>query len=431
MQKWGGTTTHTETNQLKNPPNITPTHCLELFTWATGRLISKDEAMACARRQPGRSWEAVTEKLYTLGVHCWNWPVPLTLQGCRNAAKTAPPATPAQQLTRELLANVGKRSSSGVSGSATVNAAIAAATANVVAAANGAGSSAGGDAAPALAAAAAEDDDRHAPAFADGAPRRASKRVRGSSDAPGVGDLAKLSELQLWSVIVSALQLASQKRASSTGESDTRVTTDISNLRDLARTLLLQSDGGPVQVTPIDLNTLASLQQQQQQQLQQLLAAQQGGDGAGMPLTLQPLLPGAALQALTGLPSPGGANPLGVAAPFLGLQPAAANGGGAHSGSSSGGGGGGGSGSSGGSGGSSGGAAGAPGANAAAAAAAKMAGGAGCAMDVDAPAATGSGQSVHSGPLMAAGLLTQPGNIVLPLGGFGALAAAGRPQNAA
>ena len=60
--------------------------------------------MACARRQPGRSWEACTEKLQALGIHCWNWPVPLTLDGCRNAPKTPPPATPAQQLTKELIA---------------------------------------------------------------------------------------------------------------------------------------------------------------------------------------------------------------------------------------------------------------------------------------------------------------------------------------
>jgi hypothetical protein len=47
----------------------------ELFSWATGRLISKDEAMACARRQPGRSWEAVTEKLQTLGGCPWAQPM--------------------------------------------------------------------------------------------------------------------------------------------------------------------------------------------------------------------------------------------------------------------------------------------------------------------------------------------------------------------
>jgi len=115
--------------RLCNQPDIpTPPHPPtppppELFTWATGRLISKEEAMACARRQPGRSWEAVTEKLYQIGVHCWNWPVPLTLDGCRNAAKTAPPATPAQQLTKELLANGGKRTSSGSVGAAAAPAA--------------------------------------------------------------------------------------------------------------------------------------------------------------------------------------------------------------------------------------------------------------------------------------------------------------------
>lgn len=41
----------------------------ELFTWATGRAIDKDEAMACARRMPGRSWEACHDKLKAIGAH--------------------------------------------------------------------------------------------------------------------------------------------------------------------------------------------------------------------------------------------------------------------------------------------------------------------------------------------------------------------------
>jgi hypothetical protein len=35
----------------------------QLFTWATGRSITKEEAMKCARRHSGRSWEAVGERL--------------------------------------------------------------------------------------------------------------------------------------------------------------------------------------------------------------------------------------------------------------------------------------------------------------------------------------------------------------------------------
>ena len=40
----------------------------ELFTWASGRQISKDEAMRCAKREPGRSWEAIESELTKLGV---------------------------------------------------------------------------------------------------------------------------------------------------------------------------------------------------------------------------------------------------------------------------------------------------------------------------------------------------------------------------
>lgn len=35
--------------------------------------------------------------------------MPLTLDGCRNAPKSAPPATPAQQLTKELLSGGGSK----------------------------------------------------------------------------------------------------------------------------------------------------------------------------------------------------------------------------------------------------------------------------------------------------------------------------------
>ena len=49
------------------PPSSPRRHTAELFSWASGRPISKDEAMSCARRQPGRSWEAVTERLQAIG----------------------------------------------------------------------------------------------------------------------------------------------------------------------------------------------------------------------------------------------------------------------------------------------------------------------------------------------------------------------------
>ena len=39
----------------------------ELFSWASGRRIEKEDAIKCARRQPGRSWECVEHELHKLG----------------------------------------------------------------------------------------------------------------------------------------------------------------------------------------------------------------------------------------------------------------------------------------------------------------------------------------------------------------------------
>lgn len=45
--------------------------CPDLFNWATGRegddRISREQAMSCARRPQGRSWEVVFDKLMELG----------------------------------------------------------------------------------------------------------------------------------------------------------------------------------------------------------------------------------------------------------------------------------------------------------------------------------------------------------------------------
>ena len=35
----------------------------ELFSWATGRKITIEQAMRCAKRDPGRSWEAIESEL--------------------------------------------------------------------------------------------------------------------------------------------------------------------------------------------------------------------------------------------------------------------------------------------------------------------------------------------------------------------------------
>eukprot|EP00775_Hariotina_reticulata_P002715 gene2715-3012_t len=50
----------------------------DLFNWATGQTtINKYQAMECARRQQGRSWEVLYDKLMELGVYSWNWGIPL------------------------------------------------------------------------------------------------------------------------------------------------------------------------------------------------------------------------------------------------------------------------------------------------------------------------------------------------------------------
>ena len=39
----------------------------ELFTWVLDVPISKEQAMRCAKREPGRSWEAIERELHKLG----------------------------------------------------------------------------------------------------------------------------------------------------------------------------------------------------------------------------------------------------------------------------------------------------------------------------------------------------------------------------
>lgn len=49
----------------------------ELFSWALDRHVPKEEAMRCARRLPGRSWETVEEELIKMGEqagHRARWP---------------------------------------------------------------------------------------------------------------------------------------------------------------------------------------------------------------------------------------------------------------------------------------------------------------------------------------------------------------------
>ena len=49
------------------PPEGWGAYLADLFSWALGRTVSKDEAMRCARRQPGRSWETVDQELHNMG----------------------------------------------------------------------------------------------------------------------------------------------------------------------------------------------------------------------------------------------------------------------------------------------------------------------------------------------------------------------------
>ncbi|CAL8461761.1 g1292 [Coccomyxa elongata] len=58
----------------------------ELFSWVLERAVTKEQAMRCAKREPGRSWEAIGSELRRLGIHSSTWPLPLTREGLRKAA---------------------------------------------------------------------------------------------------------------------------------------------------------------------------------------------------------------------------------------------------------------------------------------------------------------------------------------------------------
>ncbi|KAK9846401.1 hypothetical protein WJX81_003049 [Elliptochloris bilobata] len=70
------------------------TYLSELFTWASGRVITKEEAMRCAKREPGRSWEAIESELTKLGLMTANWPLPLTQAGLEAAQRAPASHTP-------------------------------------------------------------------------------------------------------------------------------------------------------------------------------------------------------------------------------------------------------------------------------------------------------------------------------------------------
>jgi hypothetical protein len=75
------------------------TYISELFSWAVGKRISREQAAGCARRKQGKSWEVIPHELAKLGIYCWAWPVPLTLEGIKEANEAA------AEENKELLTN--------------------------------------------------------------------------------------------------------------------------------------------------------------------------------------------------------------------------------------------------------------------------------------------------------------------------------------
>jgi hypothetical protein len=63
----------------------------ELFSWATGKVVTGEECKRVARREPGRSWEALESELDNIGVHPSCWPLPLTLAKIRKAEEKPVP----------------------------------------------------------------------------------------------------------------------------------------------------------------------------------------------------------------------------------------------------------------------------------------------------------------------------------------------------
>ncbi|CAK0749175.1 hypothetical protein CVIRNUC_001890 [Coccomyxa viridis] len=59
----------------------------ELFTWISEQPITRDQAMRCAKREPGRSWEAITSEIRRLSLNPMSWPLPLSREGLRQAAQ--------------------------------------------------------------------------------------------------------------------------------------------------------------------------------------------------------------------------------------------------------------------------------------------------------------------------------------------------------
>ncbi|KXZ47052.1 hypothetical protein GPECTOR_38g289 [Gonium pectorale] len=59
----------------------------QLFTWAKGSTVTSDQALRCARRLPGRSWETLSEELEKLRLCPGAWPLPLRKDAVREVQK--------------------------------------------------------------------------------------------------------------------------------------------------------------------------------------------------------------------------------------------------------------------------------------------------------------------------------------------------------
>ncbi|GAB4818490.1 hypothetical protein N2152v2_005536 [Parachlorella kessleri] len=78
-----------------------------LFTWATGRTITEEDARRCAKREPGRSWEALEAEMAALGVHPSAWPLPLSLEGVQAAEKNPVPQPVPQIVIKRAIDETG------------------------------------------------------------------------------------------------------------------------------------------------------------------------------------------------------------------------------------------------------------------------------------------------------------------------------------
>ncbi|EFJ52340.1 hypothetical protein VOLCADRAFT_86669 [Volvox carteri f. nagariensis] len=85
----------------------------ELFTWARGAPITPDQALRCARRLPGRSWETLNDELEKLRLCPQAWPLPLRKEAVREVQKKyeetgqLPPVVQRPPAPVQLAATVG------------------------------------------------------------------------------------------------------------------------------------------------------------------------------------------------------------------------------------------------------------------------------------------------------------------------------------